>query len=254
MLQGKKGLILGIANRRSIAWGIAKKAAEAGAELALTYAGERLKGNVEELGKKIGARLFLPCDVTRDEDISALFETLGEEFGHLDFLVHAIAFAKKDELAGDFVQTSREGFQVAQDVSAYSLTALARGALPLMEGRQGSILTLTYLGGQRVVQNYNVMGVAKAALEAAVRYLAADLGKDNVRVNALSAGPVNTLSARGIRGFTSMLHAAAERSPLGRNITLEEIGGTAVYLASDYSTAVTGETLHVDAGYHVMGT
>jgi enoyl-[acyl-carrier protein] reductase I len=253
MLQGKKGLVLGVANKRSIAWAIARKAAEAGAELALTYAGDRLRRNVEDLAHPLGVKQILPCDVTQDEDIEQLCDQLRKEWGALDFLVHAVAFARKEELEGQFLETSREGYRVAQDISAYSLTALSRAALPLLEGRSGSILTLTYLGGQRVVPNYNVMGVAKAALEASVRYLASDLGPHGIRVNALSAGPIKTLSAAGVSNFSRLLTQLPERAPLRRNVTADEVGDAALFFLSDLSRAITGEILYVDSGFHVLG-
>jgi enoyl-[acyl-carrier protein] reductase I len=253
MLQGKRGLILGVANKRSIAHAIATKASEAGAELALTFAGERLKQNVVELAEPLRAPLILPCDVSKDEEIDQLFDTLQKEWGGIDFVVHAIAFANKEELNGEFVQTSRAGYHLAQDISSYSLTAIARRAKPLMEGRSGSIIALTYLGGQRVVPNYNVMGVAKAALEASVRYLAADLGPHGIRVNALSAGPIKTLSAAGVSNFSRLLSQMPERAPLRRNVTADEVGDAAIFFLSDLSRAVTGECLFVDCGFHVLG-
>ncbi len=253
MLQGKRGVVLGVANRRSIAWAIAKGAKEAGAEVALTYASERLKSNVEELAATADISCLLPCDVTKDGEIEALFESLKKEYGSLDFLVHGIAFAKKEELAGAFHETSRDGFLLAQDVSAYSLTALSRGAVPLMEGRPGSILTLTYLGSQRVVPNYNVMGVAKASLEASVRYLASDLGPRGIRVNAVSAGPIKTLSAAGVSNFSTLLKDVPSRAPLRRNVTAEEVADAALFLLSDGARGVTGTNLYVDAGFHILG-
>ena len=253
LLQGKKGVIVGVANKRSIAWGIAQSAARAGARLAFTYQGERLKENVEELAQPLEGSLLLPLDVTRDQDIAAMVDTLKKEFGTVDFLVHAVAFAKREELDGSFVETSREGYALAQDVSAYSLVALSRALLPLMEGREGSIVTLSYLGGERVVPNYNVMGVAKAALEMSVRYLAADLGPRGIRVNAVSAGPVKTLAAAGIHGFSRMLGTVSRTAPLRRNVTQEEIGDASLFFLSSMSRGVTGEVMHVDCGYHVLG-
>jgi enoyl-[acyl-carrier protein] reductase I len=253
LLQGKKGVIVGVANKRSIAWGIAQAAAREGARLAFTYQGERLKENVEELAQPLEGSLILPLDVARDEDIQATADALKREFGTLDFLVHAVAFANREELDGRFVDTSREGYLLAQNISSYSLTALTRAVEPLMEGRDGSILTLSYLGGERVIPNYNVMGVAKAALDMSVRYLAADLGPKGIRVNGISAGPVKTLAAAGIHGFSKMLAQYQAVSPLRRNVTQEEIGDAAVFLLSSLSRGITGEVLHVDSGYHIVG-
>jgi enoyl-[acyl-carrier protein] reductase I len=253
LLDGKKGVIFGVANERSIAWAISEALHNAGAELAFTYAGEMLEKRVRPLAEGIGANIILPCDVTKDEEIKHAFETLKSKWGGLDILIHAIAFANKEDLSHPFAQTSRAGFHLALDVSTYSMVALTREAAPLMEGRGGSVVTLTYLGAEKVIPNYNVMGVAKAALEASVRYLAYDLGPKNIRVNAISAGPVKTLAAAGISGFKDMLHYAAERAPLKRNIEAEEVGRTALYLVSDMAAAVTGEVLHVDAGYNIVG-
>jgi enoyl-[acyl-carrier protein] reductase I len=253
LLDGKRGVIFGVANDRSIAWAISEAFHAEGAELAFTYAGEVLEKRVRPLAESIGAKIILPCDVTKDEDIERVFATLTRECGWMDILIHAIAFANKEDLANPYVQTSRQGFHLAMDVSAYSLVALARQAAPLMESRKGAILTLTYMGSEKVIPNYNVMGVAKAALEASVRYLAHDLGPKGIRVNAISAGPIKTLAAAGVSGFKEMLHYASERAPLRRNIEAEEVGKTALYLASDWGSAVTGEVLHVDAGYNIMG-
>ena len=253
ILAGKKGVIFGVANERSIAWAISEALHAEGAELAFTYAGEILEKRVRPLAEGIGAKIILPCDVTKDDEIERVFATLKQEWGGLDILVHAIAYANREDLANPYVQTSRAGFHLALDVSSYSLVALTRHAAPLMEGRKGSILTMTYLGAEKVIPNYNVMGVAKAALEASVRYLAYDLGPKGIRVNAISAGPIKTLAAAGIAGFKDMLHYAAERAPLKRNIDAEEVGRTALYLASDLSSAVTGEVMHVDAGYNIVG-
>ena len=252
---GSHGLIVGVANKRSIAWAIAQAAAAAGARLALTYQDERLRENVEELAATLEpVPLVVPCDVVRDQQVDELFATLHREFGSLDFVVHGAAFAPRNELAVPFVQTSREGFRIALDVSAYSLISLARGAVPLMERRGGgSILTLTYLGSQRVFPNYNVMGVAKAALEATMRYLAADLGTRGVRVNAISAGPIRTLAASGISGFTDILQVYRERAPLHRNVEAAEVADAALFLLGPAGRAVTGEILMVDAGFHAMG-
>ncbi len=253
LLDGRKGIIFGVANEKSIAWAIAQKLHKEGAELAFTFAGEALEKRVRPLADSLGAKLILPCDVTKDDEIQAVFEQAQSSFGHLDILVHAIAFANKEDLKNDFLSTSRDGFHLAQEVSAYSLTALARHAAPLMEGRPGSILTLTYYGAEKVVPRYNVMGVAKAALEASVRYLAADLGPKGIRVNAISAGPIRTLASAGISGFMEMLHHVEAKAPLRRNVTAEEVAGTALYLASDLSSGVTGEVIYVDAGYNIMG-
>lgn len=252
LMEGKRGVILGVANKRSIAWGITQAVCEAGARVALTYQGERLEANVRELAQELKDPLVLPCDVTDDAQIDALFAALKEEFGKLDFLVHSIAYAPKEALEGEYVATSREAYRIAQDVSAYSLVALARAARPLMQGG-GSILALTYYGAEKAVPGYNVMGVAKAALEASVRYLANDLGSEQIRVNAISAGPINTVAARGISGFTGMLKLHAEKAPLRRNVTQQEVGNAALFLLSDLASGVTGEVLHVDAGYHAIG-
>jgi enoyl-[acyl-carrier protein] reductase I len=253
-LHGACGLITGIANKRSIAWAIAKAMARDGARLALTYQGERLLENVRELASELDRPLLLPCDVTSDLQIAEVFQAVEREFGGLDFLLHGTAFAPREELARPFVETSREGFRVALDVSAYSLVALAKGAAPLMAARGGgSIVTLTYLGSGRVFTNYNVMGVAKAALEASVRYLADGLGPQNIRVNAISAGPIKTLAASGISGFGGILQVYRDRSPLRRNTELEEVGETGRFLLGPESSGITGEVLMVDSGYHVMG-
>jgi len=251
----RHGLIVGVANKRSIAWAIAQAAASAGARLALTYQDERLRENVEELAATLEhSPIVLPCDVARDVQLDELFEQLDRQFGGLDFVVHGAAFAPRNELMDRFVQTSRDGFRVALDVSAYSLISLARGALPLMARRGGgSIVTLTYLGSQRVFPNYNVMGVAKAALEATVRYLAADLGQENVRVNAISAGPIRTIAASGISGFTDVLQVYRDRAPLHRNVETAEVADAVMFLIGPAARGVTGEILIVDAGYHVMG-
>jgi len=251
---GKLGLIVGVANKRSIAWAIAQATAQRGARLALTYQG-RFEENVNELSAGLpSAPLILACDVTSDAEIDAVFARIDQDFGGLDFLVHAAAFARKEELSEPFSRTTREGFRLAMDISAYSLIALARGAAPLMEKREGgSIVTLSYLGSERVFPNYNVMGVAKAALEANVRYLAADLGPRNIRVNAISAGPIKTISAMGIGGFSSILGVYRDRAPLRRNIETNEVGDAAAFLLSDAARGITGEILMVDAGFHVTG-
>ena len=253
-LTGKHGLIVGVANKRSIAWAIAQAAAGAGARLALTYQGERLEERVRELAASLSNPLILPCDVADDAQIARVFEAIDREFGGLDFVVHGAAFAQPEDLSNPFVQTTRDGFKTAMDISAYSLIALARGALPLMERRGGgSILTLTYLGSERVFQNYNVMGVAKAALESSVRYLASDLGPKNIRVNAISAGPIRTLAASGISGFSSILQVYRDRAPLRRTVEAPEVADAAMFLLSGAGRAVTAEILMVDAGYHAIG-
>ena len=253
-LAGKQGLIVGVANKRSITWAIAKAAAAQGARLALTYQGERLAENVRDLAGELEAPLVLPCDVTSDGQIANLFDTLQREFDGLDFVVHGAAFAPREELSAPFVQTSRSGFNTALDVSAYSLVALARPAAPLMAARGGgSIVTLTYLGSERVFPNYNVMGVAKAALEATVRYLASDLGPQNIRVNAISAGPIKTLAASGVSGFSSILQVYRDRAPLRRNVETSEVADAACFLLGSAGRGITGEVLMVDAGYHITG-
>ena len=251
---GKHGLIVGIANKRSIAWAIAQATASRGARLALTYQG-RFEEHVNELSQGLTQPpLVLPCDVAVDADIEAVYAKIDQEFGGLDFVVHGAAFAPREELSAPFVNTTREGFRIAHDISAYSLIALTRGALPLMEKRGGgSVLTLSYLGSQRVFPNYNVMGVAKAALEATVRYLAADVGPRNVRVNAISAGPIKTLAAAGISGFSSILQVYRDRAPLRRNVDTHEVAEAAAFLLGDGGKGVTGEVLMVDAGFHVTG-
>ncbi|MBI5598550.1 MAG: enoyl-ACP reductase [Deltaproteobacteria bacterium] len=253
LLDGKKAAIFGVANERSIAWGIAGAMKKEGAELAFTYGGANLESRVRPLAEQVGSRIIMPCDVTNDGEVDAFFDTLKSEWGSLDILVHSVAFAKKEELKGEFLNTSREGFFLAMDVSAYSLVSLLRRAAPLMEAKGGSVITLTYLGSERVIPNYNVMGVAKAALETSVRYLASDLGPRNIRVNAVSAGPIKTLAAMGISGFREILDLVEKKAPLRRNITLEDIAGATVYLASDLSRGVTGEILYVDSGFNIMG-
>ena len=253
-LTGKTGLIVGVANKRSIAWAIAQAASAAGAQLAITYQGDRLGENVRDLAEGLPDPLLLPLDVTDDAQIAAVFAEIDRRFGGLDFVVHGAAFAPREELSNPFVQTSRDGFRIALDVSAYSLIALSRGALPLMERRGGgSIVTLTYLGSERVFQNYNVMGVAKAALEATVRYLAADLGPKNIRVNAISAGPIKTLAASGVSGFSSILQVYRDRAPLRRTVDTAEVADAAMFLLSDAGRADTAEVLMVDGGYHAIG-
>jgi enoyl-[acyl-carrier protein] reductase I len=254
-LAGKHGLIVGIANKRSIAWAIAQAVTEAGARLAVTYQGERLEENVRELSEGLPDPLVLPCDVTDDAQMDQLFEAIGREFGGLDFVVHGAAYAPRDELTAPFVDTTRDGFRIALDVSAYSLVALARRARPLMVSRGGgSIVTLTYLGSERVFTNYNVMGVAKAALECSVRYLASDLGPQNIRVNAISAGPIRTLAASGIGGFSNILQVYRDRAPLRRTVETAEVADAARFLLGPGGRAITGEVLLVDGGFHAMGT
>jgi enoyl-[acyl-carrier protein] reductase I len=253
LLSGKLGVVFGVANKRSIAWAIAQSWAREGAKLTFTYQGERLKDNVEELAGTFGAdTLILPCDVTKDEDIASVFKTVGEKFGRLDLLLHSVAYAPKDALEGHFVNTSREAYRIAHDISAYSLVALSRSAAPLMTNG-GSIIAMSYYGAEKVVPHYNVMGVAKASLEASTRYLAYDLGTKKIRVNCISAGPVNTLAARGISGFNEMLKHYEAHSPLKRNVVPDELGATGVFLASDGAAAITGQVLYVDCGYQIMG-
>ena len=253
LLAGKQGIVFGVANKRSIAWAIAQAWQQAGARLAFTYQGERLKENVEELAGAFGPDTpILPCDVTRDEDIAGVFQAIGEKFGKLHLMLHSVAFAPKDALEGEFIATSREAFRIAHDVSAYSLLALARAAAPLMTDG-GSIIAMSYYGAEKVVPHYNVMGVAKASLEASTRYLAYDLGPKKIRVNCISAGPVNTLAARGIGGFTGMLKHYEAHAPLKRNVTTDELGATGLFLASDGAAAITGQVVYVDCGYQIMG-
>ncbi len=252
LMAGKKGLIMGVANDRSLAWGIAQAAHDQGAELAFTYQGEALEKRVRPLAEGIGSDLVLPCDVTDDASMDGVFATLEKKWGRLDFLVHAIAFSDKEELKGKYVDTSFDNFQRTMAISCFSFTALAKRAAPLMTDG-GSLLTLTYYGAEKVMPHYNVMGVAKAALEASVRYLAMDLGDQNIRVNALSAGPVKTLAASGIGDFRYILKWNQYNSPMRRNITLEDVGGAGLYLVSPLSSGVSGEVHHVDCGYHVVG-
>jgi len=251
-LSGKTAVVFGLANKRSIAWGIAQKLSAAGATLAICYQNERMRAEAEDLIKELSGASGFQCDVSADNEIETLFSTLKEKYGKLDVLVHAVAYAPAEDLKGEFINTSREGFRIAHDVSVYSLIAVSRAAAPLMiEG--GSIMTLTYFAAEKVVPNYNVMALAKASLESCVRYLAAGLGPKNIRVNAISAGPIKTLAARGIGALGDMLKAAADRAPLKRNVDQLEVGGVALFLASDLSSAVTGETLYVDCGYNIMG-
>ncbi len=252
LLKDKNILVMGVANKWSIAWGIAKACHAAGANLILTYQGERTMKSVQELVEDIPGVFLYPCDVTKDEEIIELFNSIDKDVGILHGMVHSLAFAKKEELGGAYYNTSREGYLLAQNISAYSLVAACRHAMPLMT-QGGGIITLTYLGGERAVPNYNVMGVAKAALECSVKYLAVDLGPHNIRVNAISAGPIKTIAARGVKDFSQMLKTYEEKVPLRRTVDQSDIGDTALYLLSDLSRGVTGETIHVDAGYHIMG-
>src|SRR2546426_1222519 len=253
LLEGKTGLILGIANKRSIAWGIAQAAHREGARLILTYQNERLAENVRELAPEVGDPLLLPCDVERDEQVVALMARIGQEAGGLDFLVHSLAFAPREALDGMYVDTSREAFRAALEISAFSLVALARAALPLMKDRHASIVAMTYLGSERVVPKYNVMGVAKAALEASIRYLANDLGQFGIRVNAISAGPIRTLASSALSGISGMLKETSERAPLRKSTGTDEVGDGALFLLSPLSRGVSGEVLFVDGGYHILG-
>lgn len=251
MLQNKTGIIFGVANKRSIAWATAQALSEAGARLAFTYQNERLRENVESLTSGMPDALVTECDATQAEQVAETFARVGERFNRLDFLVHSIAYAPREALEGEYLDTAREAFLTALEVSAYSLATLARAAAPLMIAG-GSVVTMSYYGAEKVVPNYNVMGVAKAALEASTRYLAADLGKRNIRVNAISAGPLNTLSARGVSNLGSMLKHHAERAPLRRNVEAREVGNTALFLCSPLSSGITGEVIHVDCGYNIM--
>lgn len=252
LMEGKRGLIMGVANNRSIAWGIARACAKHGAELAFTYQGDALKKRVVPLAESIGSNLVLPCDVTDAASIDATFEAIEKEWGKIDFVVHAIAFSDKEELKGRYVETSAENFQKTMNISCYSFTAVAQRAEKLMTDG-GSLLTLTYYGAEKVMPHYNVMGVAKAALEASVRYLAADLGKENIRVNAISAGPIKTLAASGIGDFRYILKWNEYNAPMRRTVTIDEVGDSALYLLSDLGRGVTGEIQHVDCGYHIVG-
>ena len=253
MLKDKRGIIFGVANKRSIAWATAQALHQAGARLAFTYQGERLKDNVEALTKgEMPDSLLISCDVTKQQEVDETFKQVGAELGRLDVLIHSIAFAPREALEGDYLKTDRDAFITALEISAYSLTQLARAAAPLMtEG--GSIVTMTFHGAEKVYQGYNVMGVAKAALESSVRYLAADLGPQNIRVNAISAGPIQTLSARGVSGLSTMMKHHAERAPLRRNVEASEVGNTAAFLCGSLSSGITGETIYVDCGYNIMG-
>ena len=252
LMAGKRGIVFGVANNRSIAWGITKACYDQGAEIALTYQGDAIKKRVEPLAAEIGSKLVLPCDVTDEGSVEAVFKALGDSWGSIDFLVHAVAFSDKEELDGRYVDTSKDNFTQTLLVSCYSFTALAKRAERLMPNG-GSLLTLSYYGAEKVMPHYNVMGVAKAALEASVRYHAADLGKENIRVNAISAGPIKTLAASGIADFRYILKWNEYNSPLRRTVSIEDVGGGALYLLSDLGRGVTGEILHIDAGYHVVG-
>ena len=252
IMNGKRGIVMGVANDRSIAWGIAEAVAKQGAEIAFTYQGDALEKRVRPLAEKVGSNIIIPCDVSSDEAIEKTFKLLKEKWDTIDFIVHAIAYSDKEELKGEYVDTTRENFYKTMDISVYSFTAIAQRAAKMMP-HGGSMITLTYYGAEKVMPHYNVMGVAKAALESSVRYLAADLGSDKIRVNSLSAGPIKTLAASGIGDFRYILKWNQYNSPLRRNVTLNDVGGCGVYLLSDLSAGVTGETHHVDCGYHVVG-
>jgi enoyl-[acyl-carrier protein] reductase I len=253
IMGGKRGLIMGVANERSIAWGIAKGLADHGAELAFTYQGEVFQKRLEPLAASVGSDIVLPCDVEEDGDLQAVFDRLTTDWGSLDFVVHSLAYSDKDELNGRYVDTTAENFARTMSISCFSFTAVAQAAYPLMKEKGGSMITLTYFGAERVLPNYNVMGVAKAALEASVRYLAADLGPDGIRVNAVSAGPMRTLAGSAIGGARKIYNISEANAPLRRSVTLEQLSGTAVYLLSDLGSGVTGETHHVDSGYNIVG-
>jgi len=253
LLEGKTGLVMGVANKRSIAWGIANAVSKAGARLVLTYQSERLGENVNELAASLKDPLLIQCDVASDDQISAAMGRIHEQVGHLDFVVHALAFAPREALDGMYADTKRDDFKTALDVSAYSLVSVSRAAMPLMQGRQSAIVTLTYLGSERVVQNYNVMGVAKAALESSVRYLANDLGPHGIRVNAISAGPIKTLASSAVGGISGMIRLHAEKAPLRRAVDIDEVGDVGLFLVSPLSRGVTGEVIYVDGGYHILG-
>ena len=252
LMDGKRGVIFGVANDKSIAWGIAQQLHNAGAELAFTYLNEALEKRVRPLAESLGAKIILPCDVASDDDISEVFKKLEQQWGKIDFVVHAVAFANREDLKNPFSQTSREGFAMAMDISAYSLVAMTRFAIPLMSAG-GSIVAMSYLGAVMAVPGYNVMGLAKASLEANVRYLAHSLGPEGIRVNAISAGPIKTLAAKGISGFNTILEHVEQSAPLHRNVTIEEVGDTAAFLCSNLASGITGEVLYVDAGYHTAG-
>lgn len=251
LMKGKKGIIFGVSNTSGIAYGIAKEIHDAGGEIAFTYANPAMEKRVRPIAESMDSKLIMECDVTDEEKLKEVFEEYSKTYGELDFVIHAVAFANRDDLTGEFINTSKDGWNLAMGVSAYSLVAISRAARPYMKNG-GSIFALTYLGSEKVVANYNIMGVAKAALEASMRYLAENLGKENIRVNCISAGPVKTLAASGIGGFNKMLKAAVLKAPMHRNVTLEDIGKTGLYLASDLSTGVTGEVIHVDGGCHAV--
>ena len=253
LFEGKHVLVFGVANERSIAWGIGQAMHEQGAKLGFTFLGEALERRVRPLAESVGSDLVVPCDVTRDDQIKEVFRQVQEQWGKLDVLIHSVAFANREDLEGRFVDTSRQGFLTALEISAYSLVALTREAAPLLAETGGNVLTLTYYGSQKVVPNYNVMGVAKAALEAAVRYLAADLGPQGIRVNAISAGPIKTLAASGIRGFREILGLVEQKAPLRRNVTQADVANAALFLCSSLGAGVTGEVLYVDSGYNILG-
>ncbi|MGH8147307.1 MAG: enoyl-ACP reductase FabI [Rhodanobacteraceae bacterium] len=253
-LEGKRALVTGILSNRSIAWGIAQAMRREGAELAFTYVDEKLRGRVDDAASQLGSDIVLPCDVSRDSDIETLFETLGKRWDGLDILIHSIGFAPREALAGEYLDgLTRENFKIAHDISSYSLAALAKAARPLMKGRHGAVLTMTYLGSERALASYNVMGLAKASLEANVRYLAYNLGPEGTRVNAISAGPIKTLAAAGIAGFRKMLEHVEHVAPLRRSVTIDEVGNAAAFLCSDLASGITGEVTYVDAGYNTLG-
>ncbi|WP_026608891.1 enoyl-ACP reductase [Methylocaldum szegediense] len=253
-MQDKRALIVGVASNRSIAYGIAEAMRREGAEIALTYQNDKLKERVEKLAEELGAKIVLPCDVASDEQIDALFDELGQHWDGLDSIVHSVAFAPREALEGSYLDSvTRENFRIAHDISSYSFAALAKAGRKLMAGRKGSLLTLSYLGAERAIPNYNVMGVAKASLEANVRYLAASLGPEGIRVNAVSAGPIRTLAASGIANFREMLAKGEQAAPLRKNVTIEEVGNAAAFLCSDLASGITGEILYVDAGYNIVG-
>lgn len=253
-LEGKRALIVGLASNRSIAWGVAQAMHREGAELAFTYQNEKLKGRVEKLAAECDSDICLPCDVSDDEQIESVFEHLDDYWDHLDILVHSVAFAPRDQLEGSYIDAvNRQGFLTAHEISSYSFTALAKAALPMMEGRDGAMLTLSYLGAERAIPSYNVMGIAKASLEANVRYMAQSLGPDGIRVNAVSAGPIRTLAASGISGFRKMLDKVAGVAPLRKNVSIEEVGNASAFLCSDLASGITGEITYVDAGYNIVG-
>ena len=253
LMEGKKGIVFGVANKRSIAWAICQSLAGAGAQLTITYQNERLEENAKDLSKDLKDSVILRCDVQNEAEVKSVFGQIESKWGSLDFLVHSLAFAKAEELEGEYIKASKEGFLLALEVSAYSLTLLAREARGLLSKSGGSIVAMTYIGGERAVPGYNTMGVAKAALESSIQYLANDLGPQNIRVNAISAGPINTLAARGIKGFGEILKHVSAKSPMKRNIEAAEVGDTALFLCSNLSRGITGEVIHVDAGYHCMG-